>query len=483
MSQFSKKLESYILRSGMSYAEVSKRAGIDRTQLLKMKKGERTGDEKALERLCGTLMLSASQYEEFRRLYLAAKMGDDVYARHAAVKALLEQMGHLSTESQLKSAEVGHWPELPESKAVSGYGTVLDLLRTVIDQENKHNNPSIRLIAQPDVLPLMECLAAAGRSNGRLHLEHVLCFQQGIGKNSDNHYNIETFRHILPLFISGCSYQPFYFYDDVAARFSDTALLPYLLITSDCCVTFSKDLNYALFIRTSDSAVLYQKLYEKLKQCAKPLIKLIPNAIEMIDFYISFFRALNGTADEEYSFLPSPCLAVFLDDTIINRYIRSDLPQADEIAQRYIQMAHDVYSVIRTMPTISYFPEKGLDYFLQKGRIIEIPEEYYTPMDNDTCRYLLSAMLESADKGLYNPFIIDTSRFKMPDNLVISAFREDIVTMIYMHPQLGNLSFTIEEPSLSYAIFDFLRYLRTSNFVYTREQSITMIKKRLEQVP
>lgn len=116
MPLFSEKLEEYHSHSGMSYTEMAKRAGIDRTELLRMKKGERTGDVRALERLCEALMLSASQEEELRRYYLIARMGDDVYARRKLVKSLIEHIGHLSDDLPLNVAMgAGNPANFPEN--------------------------------------------------------------------------------------------------------------------------------------------------------------------------------------------------------------------------------------------------------------------------------------------------------------------------------------------------------------------------------
>lgn len=77
--------------------------------------------------------------------------------------------------------------------------------------------------------------------------------------------------------------------------------------------------------------------------------------------------------------------------------------------------------------------------------------------------------------------MINTSGFEMPDNLVISSLFDKLVTMVYMHPTKGSLSFSIEEPSLAYAISDFLQYLKTSNYVHTQEYTIKAVKVAMKR--
>lgn len=467
----------------MSYAEVARRANIERTQLLKMKSGERPGDEHMVASLCDVLMLSAVQADELRRLFLIARMGDDVYARHQFVKTLLEQMGRLPGALPLAPPAGRRLDTLPDSIAVSGRGAVLDLLRVAVEQESAREDARIRLVAQPEEGVLMDALAAAGRGNRALHVEHVVCFQQGVEKNGENRYNLDCFRGILPLFTSGCRYDSYYYYDEIAVRFNDASLLPYLLLTSDCCVGFSKDLEHALFSRVPDSMALCAALFAKLQRHAKPLVTLIPDAVAHIQAYSSF-QAFSTDSDKEfYSFFTGPCLALFYDEAMLARYVNRDMPHADVVISQYTQMIREIYTVMRTIHMTSYFSEAGLDYFLKSGRVVEIPDEYYHPLSKGTCLHLLQAMLDHAGTGLYRPVMVDTSKFRMPDNLVISAMREDVVKMIYMHPQYGALVFTIEEPSLSYAVYDFMGYLKTSNLVCPKERTLAAIRGRLAQTP
>lgn len=481
MSEFSKKLDAYLLRSGLSYAEVAKRAGIDRTQLLRMKKGERTGDARALERLSETLMLSPPQTEELHRWYLIAKMGENVYARHQLVKSLLEQMGHppAALPFPLRAGARLTLETLPETLAVSGYEAVSELLRAVIEQESTRDGARIRLIAQPQEPSLMEDLASAARHHSGLLLEHIVCLQQGVGKGSDNRCNIECFGRVLPLFVSGCRYQPFYYYDDVALRFSEASLMPCLLLTSSACVNFSGDFRHALFIRTPDGRRLCDELYIKLKQRARPLVTPLPDAFELIRFYSESYRSFLDQAKPFYSFFPGPCLALFFTEDTVRRQIRPDMPGAEEIARQYIQMLREVYQMMRTIRLTSFFSEKGLDHFLGTGRIIEVPDEYYVPFAPAQRRLLLGEMLKAAESGRYFPVLIDTSRFAMPDNLVISALREDAVKMIYTHPQFGSVAFTVDEPSLSYAIYNFMEYLETSDLVCPSRETAEIVRRKM----
>lgn len=482
MSHFSEKLEEYVLLSGLSYSEIAKRAEIDRTLLLKMKKGSRIGNEQTIEKLCDVLMISPIQKEELHRQYLIAKMGDEVYARRELIKSLIEGFSLFSNSFHRKPATgFKERLNLSDNVAVSGREAVLDLLWSVIERENSHEKATISLIAQPEETALMELMAAAGRMNFNLHFEHIICFQHGVGNDSNNRYNIETFRQILLPFISGCQYSPLYFYDDVEARFSETTILPYLLITPECCVAFSKGMNYAHFMQEAGCVSLYKDLYMKLRRSTKPLILPLPDAFAMIDYYYDVLKTQGAVKSTEYSFFPVPCLCFFFNEKIIKENIRSDLHQSEKIAQYYIEMGKKVYGTVQALPLVTYFSEKGLNHFINDGRLVEIPDEYYTSLDKKTCKFLLNSMLSLNDKEKYNPIMIDPSKINMPDNLVISAQSENMASIIYMHPKKGSLAFTIHEPSLNYAMYDFLQYLKTSDLVFTPEQTTDKVRKVLAQ--
>ena len=196
------------------------------------------------------------------------------------------------------------------------------------------------------------------------------------------------------------------------------------------------------------------------------------------------FYSKMGTAqcDRLFSLFPEPCLAVFFDSEMINKFTHPDLAQKGRIIDAYCAMLKTTYAKLAQTGVTSYFLESGLDRFIDEGRVTEIPSEYYIPISKEYRVKLLSALYNQTQAGKYKPVIIDASKFRISRKLVVTGISQDSVKIIYMHPEFGAITFIINEPSITFAIYEFLVYLKSSHLVLSKAETMRIIEKRLQQL-
>lgn len=129
----------------------------------------------------------------------------------------------------------------------------------------------------------------------------------------------------------------------------------------------------------------------------------------------------------------------------------------------------------------SFFTIEGLDSFWKTGRITEIPEEFYTPIEKEDCLLLLKKLYDTIEQTSYTACLINTKKLKITERLVISAISETIIFLLYIHPVKGMFHVALNETSISASIFQFLTLLKESEFIYSEEETQKILLSKIEE--
>lgn len=476
---FAQVLQGYIERAGMSIQKLARLSEVERTYIHKMMTGDRLPtDRNVVDRICSVLMLTPRQQEHLKRLYLMEKVGVHVYNRHLSVERLLHSFDHPAKESLFKSEYTHHLDVLGDASVAYGQKEINSLIKAIIETEAAQEHGEIRLVAQPQYPWLMDMLVNAATEHPGLTLTHIMCLQRNMNAHSDNRYNLDCVMHIAPLLTSNCNYRPLYYYDDIESHINTTSMFPTLLITSDCVLKISYDIQYATVFRSAEFRKMYAMVFEQCLAVSKTMITPLQTPFEHVLHYIPYQK-------EEFfwscSLYKEPCLAVFLTRELMEKYIADSVPEREEILKSpFLRSQNDPEPLKKSNGIISYFSLEGLDSFIKTGRGTEIPSIYYSPLDKADRLFLLRAMYEASLQEAYIPILVDNRNFRFPDNLVISAMSEDAVSLIYVHPVHGSIEFEFCELSVAYAIFEFLTYMKSSDLVLSREETLSAIKGRID---
>lgn len=478
---FGSLLQAYVNKSGIPVQRLAKLSGIERTSLHKMISGERLPANKGVvDTICSVLMLTQQQAHKLQEQYLIAKMGVGVYARHSLVKTLFESFDkpvHVHSKWS-PSNDNGKKEDATDVETIYGFDEVNQLIKAAVEAEASKENGVVKLIAQPEYHFLIDLLVHIGEEKCDLTVTHILCLQRNISDESENSYNLKLLTSIVPLLTASCNYQPLYYYDDVEAHLNNASMLPYLMITGDCVISMSYDHAYAIIFRSEKLLQFYSEVFEQLYKQTQPMLTRLGTPVDYVMHYRQpeTVETLPG-----YAMFVEPCFGHFFTPELMEKYMVPEIPHKREILEWYThEYLHNLSIMQAGCYRVSYFVAEGLDSFVQTGRVTEIPTEFYNSLDKRDCYSLMNTLYEQSLLGGYFPAIVNPHAFKLPRNLVIGAIAEDQISMFYIHPVRGAIAFAFHERSVSHAIYTFLEYLKDSDMVLPKDETLAIIHKKLD---
>lgn len=477
MSRFSEELSRCIDGKGISISSLAKASGVERTSIYKMMTGDRKpADPEVVGRLADALLLSSAERKALLSAFRVEQMGEGVYRRRKAVLDFFNGFDPVPQENGAQPGRAEPAANLGGIKTAYGSITVYNLIRDIVDAENRRPDARICLLAQPDRGLLIDYLALLGAENHALDVEHILCFENGRAEENGL-YNFSCMTKLLSLQASGCRYQPFYFYDHVDSRFSDTGTLPFFVLTHTHVIAYSCDETKAAVSDNPQMLALYRCIFDELRQKSAPIAQSFDNVIDIVSYWSSEQARLPFL---DYCFSYQPCLLPLLGPEAAQKYISPELAQTEgvlELAESYLHGRRDPawYGKIRRL----YFSESSLDDFLRDGRVLEIPEEFYRPVDMPDRVAVLRRMAEELEADRYRAAILKPEAFRLSPTLSCGAY-QDSAYMDIVVPQRSFVTIVIEARSVVSTIQDFFEYLETSELVCTKEETLQIIRKKTE---
>lgn len=485
MSCFSKTLKSHVSRKDISIQALSKTSGVDRSFIHHILSGKRIpADRLVLENIMKALTLTPIQAKELRKLYYIERNGESVYKRNLIVKELLESLKALQDYSlpPVKTIYQHDFSSFSQANAFSGSKDINTVIKAVLEAEASVEGGYIKLILQPDYHFLIDLLTTLGNTNTELEIQHIFCIQRDISKSNENIYNLKCLQAIMPLLLSCRQYEAFTYYDDVDSHLKVTSIFPYVILTSDKVIGISYDYQYATLFMDASLHEIYSRIFHDILHSSSPLAERVK---ESMDFCARY--SLLETVGEDgkvpssyaYSLSPQPCFMFFLTRVHLNKYI-TNLPFKETLIGNILSKGENYYKrIMNGYEYVSYFTLEGLDSFWQTGRITEIPEEFHNPLGKEDCLILLKTLYNNIQSTSYQAYIIDTEAFQIPDYMVLSAMDESSVFFMYLQSPVRTSHFLFRDPSISISVYSFLEYLKDSDMVYSREDTLDLLKSKI----
>lgn len=486
MSQLSKILKNHVSRLDISIQALSKSSGVDRSFIHHILTGKRIpADKDVLENIMKALTLTPTQSEELRRLYYIERIGECIFRRNVLVKNLLESLVGLDTTlPPIKSSYQHDFTSFPQSSAFSGTQNINTVIKAVLEEESTRANGYVKLIVQPEYRFLMDLLLTIGNMDSLLKIEHVFCLQKDIREKNENTYNLKALQAVMPLLLSCCCYEAYIYYDNIDSSLNVTSVFPYIIITSDKVIGISYDLQHATLFLDHSFHEVYSQVYQRIFRSCSPLTSRI---LDPMDFYMQHSVLELGVNDPKggnsftYSLFAQPCLVFFVNRELLNKYV-VDFPQKEEVIDLMLKRStYYCQKLLEGYEYTTFFTSEGLDSFWNTGRITEIPDEFYHPIDKEDCLALLKILYDSILHTSYNACILNPYKLRITDRLVISAVDESSIFFMYVHPTRGMFHFVFHEPSISMSIFNFLNFLKESELVFNRDETLAILHSKIKE--
>lgn len=469
MSAFSNHLQVLFQRTGLSVYAMSKACGVERTFLHKILKGTRIPTSEAVvERIAGALRLEGSEARVLYRQYQICRDGEEAVERRGAVASLL---AGLSLPNPSAPFVVRHHVDVQSVPPVAtDRGTVLRLLRLLLEVEVSLPQGHIQLFCTSEDELLWQLLGMYLDTRPDLPVLQILCLHSG-GTHRALLHNLELLRQTLRLTLTGNRYQAMVYY---GAQFSP--LLPNLLLTSRYALQFSQDCSFALLCDDPHRVSLFHTLLDRQLRDCHPLIRSSRDPLHLLE---ELQRREESQDKQEMMFTLAahPWAMPFLSPQQLEGHL-SGAVKGPEIRDQVLSYRTHSRRMMEHCQVTHYFTISGLAHMAQSGRIWELPVNCKSPLSAAECREILAGHLEMAETYPgYTPLALDGDMLELPANVVVEAASSGRVSLICDHPQMGPLSFFLEDPALCNALFDYLNSLRQSRFTKSREDTLSLLRR------
>lgn len=485
MSVFAKRLKYYIENSGQTIYSVAVTSGVERTMIHRMMKGDRIPTNKnVVLAVARTLLLSPSDTDDLMTAYEISRRGESAYRQLQHVQQLLLDCVKPSLLT-INPINPIHPPEnlfLDLKTIISNQSAppqiirekphVNQLVRTLLEMELQKNDGQVCLIAQPDYQYLYESLASMTHFAPNAKIQNIICFDRG--NDDENCYNLRCLEKLLPTLLACPAFEARCYYDHVTSVFNEWTLMPCMLLTSDYVLCFSTDASQALLFDDTEMNNFMRTFFQKKLACTMPICHSLKTSFQQ--YMQSVLMAENSTppGPQIFTILYQPCMTPFIDNDIILNHLNMEY-FSPEMLQR--MAVH--FQVMKTKNTVinSCFTREGLELFLKTGRITEIPDQFYRPLDVASRKRILHNMIQAIEAGTLVPHIIDTAKFSLPKELSVEALSPtQIILYLYADGDMA-FSLTLNEPSLLHAFYSFLEYIQNSRLVYSRKETLHILQQ------
>ena len=476
MSKFSNYLRKLIDQSGESITSISRNTGIERTSIHKALKDERILSYKTLQILARYFGLSVEERQEFFRLHDISLQGEDAYENRQAVCDLLNTLSSVNF-SMFPSPEVNALP-LTDS-LINGEYAVRSAIRSVLIYEVSHHTDVEIQMFLPEKLDLTMEFMELWLNDHHFSVSELLYLHRANNTLSPNpaRKNLRKLGSVIPLCLaSRGSYKPYYFTENMHAV--TVSPLIYYIITPSCLLQISEDLSTARISDNTELISYYRNFFQTKLQNCDLLIQCSSNIMEVLQEYI------DGTSPDALQvFMSQPCPGRYITPEIIQKYLNSD----DMPYHPMYDLVEKHFSVLRQdqITYLTVFTEKGLSDLTQTHVLQDMPPQYVPPLEPDDIRQMLTALYKEISDGTISGLILRPTHLQLPDYLTL------YVTSAGLHIYTTNAfvfgayccNIHIQEPSLCRIFTEFIKNLPGSPLVYTKEETLNLLKQYIAQLP
>lgn len=481
MTPFSTVLGCLIKEKNIKTYAIAQYCGIDRSNMYKILNGKRNPpSEEVVNRMAEYMRLMAVEQKRLLEAYQVTTMGADTYYRRKSVENFLTSFSLEECNMRESSLEQEYMTIAVDEQIFQGRGTLVRgrqlqyLISSVLNVEMQKGDGKISLIMQPDNDYVMDILFLAGVKKDYLKMEHIFCLSNTNEVSSEKKdYNLECLRKILPMFVQcKCSYKPYCYYDNIASRNSIFNLLSSLIITSDYAVAFSAEENYGLLLTGENTIQYLQTLFENLKQDTV----LMACKMDTLERQMERFASVNINSGG-VGFQADACLVPLMSPELLNGFLKEELlsqPVVREKSEEYLSFSGEMMA--KTNSTF-LFSQAGIEKFLRDGRMSELPESIYYPLDYKARLILLRKLMKECEEGKYQMLReevpvaeTDICLFSSPTDgyLLIPTTRGDRIFL------------EIRESGLLNTFLDYFKSLDDKS-IYSEEEAVAILKQVMKR--
>lgn len=478
MSEFSDFFKRLIQEKNINVYSMVQYCNTDRSTMYKFINGKRKlRDLSLFQKISEFMRLSPQEYQEFLKSYHISNIGEYTYYCRKHVESFILNFPDNIIPSKPPKDSYRPMPEYPKKSQCFSLNTQMEInnyLYWMIHQETSVQGGRLGLLLQPDYDFLFHLLSSIKPSQVPIKIEHIFCLNTSDQITDSKKLRILLYlKKIMPLFFAGLDYQPHYFYDDINAHFYNLHTFPCLVLTSSCALMCSSNFKQGILYSDQELLDFFWKTFEDIRKETSPLFQVVDSVLDECNNLGNMGWGLTPS----YEIQAEPCLVPYITPAILERMVYQQIPGRSSL----LENINNFIAVSRARipnPNMHMFHTlQGIRRFLETGRLLEIPEDIYSPFTMEERLQMLQDMIPYMDSGTYH--ILKGHLENIPPNLHLGFTRYNGY-LLFRNNAGKNVYLIIEESSILSAFMDYASNFDENDF-YGPEESVSYIQKLIEK--
>lgn len=484
MTPFSSLLEIYMKEKDIRTYSIAQFCGIDRSNMYKIINGKRNpSSEEIVEKIAEYMRLKPMERNHLLEVYQITVMGYDTYHRRKSVQDFLMYFSRHTLESKGKSLRQEYVTvNVDEQNLLLRQGIVAKdrqlkkLIYSVLNIEIQKTAGKINLLMQPESNHIMDILASAGAQRKNLSIDHIFCLSNTNEIISDkNDYNLYCLNNILPMFVQCvCDYRPYCYYENIVSHNNRFNLLSSMILTSEYAILFSMEEEYGMLLSEQDTIQHLKMIFQSLKEETS----LIACKMDSLEKQLESFENINFSK-RGVSFQPESCLIPMLPQAFLEKYLNRNLLSQPLIREKVDQYMSHAEQILEISNTTFIFTETGIQRFVNSGKVSELPDSVYYPLEYNDRLVLIRRLIKECEYGKYQMLRSDAP-IAETEICLYSAAQEGYILL--PNTQGDRIFLEFRESGLLYAFQDYFENMDRKYF-YSTEETINILKRFLKRKP
>lgn len=501
MKTFVQLFEEMMTKYNLTMHQIAARLQIEYHTLNRFKNGKQKRSVKTLKAILSVVPCDKTMEQELYTALFKEELqkanGEDAWECMKLLKDLLS-VPFLPEDKKEKTFE----RSIPENRKevivgerlISGRSLVYSTVRMLLDQTRKNTVQSSVILWGSGTDTLLSDLAFAFHDTN-IFVEHLYPLLPSI-KPESNKKNLTLLSEIMPCLRANFNYDVRVVYEEISSR---EAFFPFecLLMTDKTAVWIEKDYNHAQVITDAEVLSFYRTKFEKQYKNAQTVLQRSMNILSWQDEA----KETEKQGDVCYSLNWGLCAMKLIPPTVLINHIRP------EKMENLLPALHIYESRMQTVKKkkrkSEYISLAGVQYFMETGKLMELPDEWYIPFSKEERRQVLEKLVElsrdhyeneqskqSKDNGMVRkeesgfPMvqILDEHYFKLTYGIAIQSLSERDAYMSFLGYDGKMVNFSFQEAGITKWLFQFLEFLMQSRWVYPLEEQVRLLEQMMKEI-
>lgn len=483
---FSKHLKQYLKEHEITVAELAAEVGMDRVNVYRYIEGRRFPEDiEIVEKMLGALRMRNAERQVILEQYERVKLGNQIVDSHKYVENLMHDLMDISKK---KWPDIQTWSQfvhMPLENQIHCLGSrkEIEMCAAALFEavaQNAEEGDEVYLLMQPTYKVLQELLISSFRDT-IVKLEQIICLEQNPQKN---YRNLKAFRQLLPTCFANMDYHVRYYYSMLTEHINEMSWMPNMILTELGVLQFDYAMENGVFVGNKAYVNSVKKQYTAFQKSSVPfLIKTegLDCTQQLYSSMLEDFKSPIGRDDKTVNTLfVQPCLGMCVSSDMYENYLYPS-PIKEMFTMGMAATRGDWHGIEHLhsgqnlpLKTVNYFQLKGLNDFMETGRIREFPSAFYSPLSEQDRKMCVKRMFKLLEEGAMKYRIVSDS-VKMPQNMCFYLGGELMFVNLIENDSF--IQIQIEERGICQVFRQHLEYLESKELLLDEENSMNALKK------